>query len=325
MKFIITIDTEADNQWRQDGVLSLKNIYYLARLQKLCDQYNFPVTYLVTYEVANDENASFLLKKFQQESKSEIGAHLHPWSTPPNYEFEKDGKVQVFPSELDDNSLKLKLTNLTEKITEVFGQKPESFRAGRWGFDERLVKYLLYLGYKVDCSITPKISWINFKGLASGKGGPDFRLATVYPYYLSEQDICQIGQSKLLEVPMTILYTGSLIREGGALAKKFVLMPNSIVKKVLNKLFFRLKWARIFPETTIYDLKEMCYCARKNNLPAIEFMIHSSELMPGGSPYAKDEKAVEKIYKNLEYFFRYLKDNKVEGITLGEFARNFKK
>ena len=49
------------------------------------------------------------------------------------------------------------------------------------------------------------------------------------------------------------------------------------------------------------------------------FMIHSSELMPGGSPTFKDERSIEKLYKDLEALFAYA-SVKYEGIRLRDLS-----
>ncbi len=310
MKFIITVDTEADDQWKNRGEISLENIKFLHKFQSLCEKYDFFPTYLVSYEVANDENSVKVLKEWLKSERCEIGAHLHPWTTPPYTESEKKNRQEnAFPSELDDEVLKNKLISLTNKIKKSFEIEPKSFRAGRWGFDKIASKYLFDLEYKVDCSVTPKVSWKNFKGKVKGQGGPDFKNSSVYPGYL---------ESGLLEAPITIIYTG-IFKKEGILTRKFSTMPNSFIKKVLNKLFFQLRWCRIFPETTLEDLKKVYKSAKKNKLPVLEFMIHSSELMPGGSPYAKNKEAVERIYEKLEGFFKYLKKENIKGITLKQY------
>ena len=49
------------------------------------------------------------------------------------------------------------------------------------------------------------------------------------------------------------------------------------------------------------------------------FMIHSSELMPGGSPNFKDEKSIEDLYNETEKLFKYAKSKGYIGITLREY------
>ena len=49
------------------------------------------------------------------------------------------------------------------------------------------------------------------------------------------------------------------------------------------------------------------------------FMIHSSELMPGGSPNFKDENSIENLYIDIESIFSYAKSKGYVGITLREY------
>src|SRR3989344_1504261 len=201
MHLIVTVDTEADDQWNEHSTLSVENVYALPRFQSLCEKYAIQPTYAVTHEVAAAPRATALLKGWQDSGKAESGAHLHPWTTPP---FEPgEEHARVFPSELPDEVLRSKLTTLTEKIQSAFGTRPISYRAGRWGFDIRQAILLKGLGYIVDFSVTPSISWKKTRGAPSGRGGPDFSNESLAPHMLNEQ---------VLEVPMTIVRTGFLRR-----------------------------------------------------------------------------------------------------------------
>jgi len=313
MHFIITVDTEADDQWRENRGITCRNIEYLPRFQELCERYGFIPTYFTTYEIAADPDAVKTLKPWQDNGRAEIGAHLHPWTTPPLASEKKS--EHCFPSELADEVLKNKLINLTEIIEKNFGRRPTSYRAGRWGFDGRQAGLLSELGYLADSSITPKINWSKESGRSERVGGPDFRLAPLGPHRLA---------SGLLEVPMTILFTGLIKKEKSAWSKKFLAMPGGWPKKIINRLFFRQKWLRIFANSTLRDWEQIYRSAILNGLPALVFMIHSSELMPGGSPYARDEKAVEHVYGQLEQIFGLYKKYGLKGSGLSDFARNYK-
>ena len=50
-------------------------------------------------------------------------------------------------------------------------------------------------------------------------------------------------------------------------------------------------------------------------------MLHSSELMPGGSPYNRTPGAVDDLFRRLETTFTHLASRGVEGMTLTDFAR----
>lgn len=50
----------------------------------------------------------------------------------------------------------------------------------------------------------------------------------------------------------------------------------------------------------------------------VEFMLHSSEFMPGGSPTFKDEADIEQLYQDLEELFSWLA-GRTKGMTLAEY------
>ena len=80
------------------------------------------------------------------------------------------------------------------------GRTAMSFRAGRFGFDAKCSRVLADLGYLVDSSVTPLVSWRETPGLPGGPGGPDFRASPVTPFLIA-------GAEGLLELPVTIMHT----------------------------------------------------------------------------------------------------------------------
>ena len=60
---------------------------------------------------------------------------------------------------------------------------------------------------------------------------------------------------------------------------------------------------------------------REGNDDYLEFMIHSSELMPGGSIYFETEEAVEKLYETMEQYFSYMKELGFQAGLLRDFAQ----
>ncbi|MBT6691328.1 hypothetical protein HOB10_03280 [Candidatus Parcubacteria bacterium] len=325
MKFIITVDTEADNEWQRLDKIKVENIKFLPRFQALCEKYEFKPTYLLTYDVASDKESVSILKPWQDSGQAEIGAHLHPWSNPPmTKERSWETKHHRFPHDLSEDELKSKMETLTNVIKDNFQIMPKSFRAGRWGFDKRVAKEITRLNYLVDCSITPKIDWTRTKGDPNGQGGKNFKHYQVAPYFLDIDNISKVGKNNLLEVPMTVLFTLLFKKEDTSLSNFFLGLPDSFFKKVINKLFFGQKWLRVFPNSKMKDWQRIYESAKKNNLPVMEFMIHSSELMPGGSPYAKDHQSVEFVYQQIEDLFKFLKKQGLQGRTLSEFYYDFK-
>ena len=183
-----------------------------------------------------------------------------------------------------------------------------------------MLSELLRQGYIADCSVTPKISWQKMAGLPGGPGGPDFRRAPVVPYRPSAKDISKPGCGRIVEVPMTVLYTGPFVREGSNPARWFSRMGEGILKRILNRFLFRGEWLRIGPHSRSRDWEALHRAAQRNRLDVLEFMIHSSELMPGGSPLVRTEEHAEAVLEKMSAMLEYFRDRGVTGCTLEEIA-----
>lgn len=172
MNFIITLDTEADNQWDHGREITVENLRYVPRFQELCNKYKIKPTYLITSEVCEDGFAREILNDYQENDQAEIGAHLHSWTTPPF--LNKDGfryndDNHAFASQLPDDLLFNKLRYLTDQIGTSFGKRPTSFRSGRYGFNEKVARALISNEYIVDSSVTPYISWTTLRDFQGRK------------------------------------------------------------------------------------------------------------------------------------------------------------
>jgi peptidoglycan/xylan/chitin deacetylase (PgdA/CDA1 family) len=325
MDVILTIDTEADNQWdRSKTDLSTDNLEFIPRFQELCRRYNLKPTYLCTWEIVGDPRFDSL-RRYQEAGLAEIGSHLHPWTTPPMEHSQNGLDLDAFgtyPSELDPAILVEKLRRLTERIHSRTGVKPRSYRAGRWGFSAEHIPTLVSLGYLVDCSVTPLKSWKHTPG--NLEGGPDFRAAPAAPYFLDPNDVCRSGESRLLEVPVTILFTNTSLARSERLQDLYFRYGRTLPVKAMAR-FFRLdpQWFRPYAHMSSERLKAVYEAARQAELPAVQMMFHSSELMPGGSPYHPDEAAIERLYDKLETVFGHLQDESCTGMTLSEFAQEY--
>jgi hypothetical protein len=81
--FLFVVDTEGDDEWTRPRLLpSLHNLHALPRFQALCERYGVRPTYVVTHSVATDAPGAALLRAIADAGRAEIGAHLHPWTTP---------------------------------------------------------------------------------------------------------------------------------------------------------------------------------------------------------------------------------------------------
>lgn len=283
--FMITIDTEGDNLWEwQEGMpIETENVRYLSRFQNLCNQYRFKPTWLTNWEMANDDSFVTFAMEHLKKRQCEIGMHLHAWNTPPYYELprgEHTGLPYLIEYPLD--VMREKILTMTELIEDRFGKRPVVHRAGRWAMTNAYFKILYELGYIADCSITPYVDWTASIGQTPNFAGPD---------YSKEKNAASLRQG-IIELPVTTLWSEEKNRV-------FWLRPN---RKNLDEMLYLIGQ---------YEHSDCDY---------LMFMIHSSELMPGGSPTFKTEGGIEILYEHLNIIFKEISLNYV-GAGLEEYVR----
>jgi hypothetical protein len=322
MKLILTIDTEGDNQWEHGRDLRVENIKFVPRFQGLCEKHNIKPVYLVTSEVCEDEFSREIFSDYLNKGKAEIGAHLHSWTTPPF--LDKDGyryndPKHAYASDLDESILNEKIKYLTAQIESSFGQRPASFRSGRYGFNEKVAKVLAENSYLVDSSVTPYTNWIYNIDVPAGNGGPDFSDKRPFPYLYS------FGNYSLAEIPITVLPTRFPLNRNQRLAEFcFKNVGRSIILKGIRKLVYKNQplWLRPFEWSTLNLFDEILNEASRIKLQYIVMMFHSSELMPGCSQYRPDEESVDRLYDLLESLFDLLHSREISSLTLTEAAKS---
>ena len=324
MEFIITIDTEADNQWiERNDKITVENLKFIPRFQLLCEKYHFIPTYLCTYEIVESKDFDCTILEYHKQGKAEIGAHLHPWTNPP-FENINEMEKHLFPTELSKDLYRKKLKNLSNLIEKKTGKKPTSYRAGRWGFNSDHIPILLEFEFIVDCSVTPLLDWSSQVGL--NKHGENFNYAPCEPYYLNLNDVCKKGDLKLIEVPPTIIFTNNLMNKSKILQTFYFKHRNSIITNAINKIFhIHPQWLRPYPGTDEKNLINICKVAMKRNFQYVQLTFHSSELMPKGSPYSPTEESVEICYKKVENAFKYLSSCNCKGSNLTDFSLRARK
>ena len=296
--FIITVDTEGDNLWEyQTGdKITTKNAKYIPSFQRLCDQYGFKPVYLVNYEMLSSNIFVDNAKKWVKENKCEIGIHPHAWNNPPEYRLDAVYNGQQYLIEYPEIIMRQKFQVLYDLIKAKFNVAPISHRAGRWAMNDIYFNILYDFGIKVDCSVTPMISWEKSKGLTCG--GSNYIHANTRPHKINN----------ILEVPMTIRKS-HFAKNGTAKHKIKTLVLGSTI------------WLR--PATN--SLADMIGLIEKvDNEPEntyLEFMIHSSELMPGGSPYFRTAKEIDNLYYTMKYIFDFVSSKGYQGSTLKEYFK----
>ena len=319
--FIISIDTEGDNIWKRVTTASgmreiqTENAKYILKFQRLCEKYHFKPTYLVNYEMAKAEPFVSQAKEWQSDGKCEIGMHMHAWNTPPIYNlpFNRKGH-NPFAGEYSRRILWKKLSTMTEMLEDTFGERPTSHRGGRWYIDPWYIHALIKLGYRVDCSVTPGINWN--KTIGNTMYGPDYSNFPRDAYFMDRKKLHKsVKQSRMpdaiLQLPPTIINMPLSDK-----IEKMLRKPLEIKEIAKEKVWLRPNGV---------NLNEMLYIVKKTgNRDYIEFMLHSSELMPGGSPSFRTERSIEKLYSDLSCLFSEIGRVR-RGITLVEYATLYAK
>jgi hypothetical protein len=314
--FILTIDTEGDNLWSRPRQVTSRNAGFLPRFQETCEAFGLRPTYLTNREMALAPEFQKLGRDALRRATAEIGMHLHAWDSPPDAPLTNDDiGHHPFLTEYPEPVMRQKIRAQTGLLQDVFGIPMRSHRAGRWSFDERYAAILIEEGYLVDCSVTPHISWRANKGDPNGNGGADYTTFPEEPYFIDPHDIRRAGSSPLLEVPLTVIPRP---RSWKMAERLLPASPSrSLVARALRRLMPPVRWLRPNGRNRA-DLLEIVRIVASRGRSHAEFMIHSSELMPGGSPTFRDERAIEGLYSDLRALFA-LAAKLCRPATLGEF------
>jgi hypothetical protein len=152
--------------------------------------------------------------------------------------------------------------------------------------------------------------------MANGRGGPDYFGFPDRPYFLNLDDIRRSGDSQLLEVPVTTKAN---------YPPRMDQFHHRIHDRLAGSAFRRIagppvSWLR----PTGRNIEEMLVLvdwAVSEKHPVLEFMLHSSELMPGGSPTFKTAEQIETLYEHLAKLFSHVASLGVTGNTLTDYRQ----
>ncbi len=309
--FIITLDTEGDNLWSRPRTVTTRNAASLPAFQALAEKFGFRPTWLVNWEMAHAPACREFLQDVLARGTGEVGLHLHAWDTPPLESLTgDDSQHHPFLGEYPEPLMRAKMERLAGALEDAFQQPLRSHRAGRWAFDGRIARWLREHGFTADCSVCPGIDWRSTKGDPQGTGGPDYRGAPSEPYYLDERNVIKPATSPttsaVLEVPMTIGQPRANL--------------TGFVVEAFSKRHY---WLRPNGRNGA-ALRERVDEAVADGRAHLMVMLHSSELMPGGSPTFSDDSAIARLNEDLAALLAHARARGCRGRTLGEFAAEWR-
>jgi hypothetical protein len=297
-RFFITIDTEEDDwgEYRSTG-FTVENIGQIPRLQSLFDRYGAIPTYLVTYPVVTSDAARRIFLDILARNRCEIGAHCHPWNTPP---FEEEISVRhSMLCNLPYATVQKKIAALQSEIAQSLGVVPKSFRAGRWGFGPDVAAAIQQLGFRVDTSVTPLVDWTTY-------AGPDYTNAPLCSYQFDAGAIQSPARGgPLLEVPATV----GFLQNNYALCRRIIGWRGTASRLHIRGILERtglvnLRW--LSPELS--SEKDMLALAKTSLLRGCSYLnmtFHSTTLLPGKSPYVRTPADLESFLGGVETVIKF--------------------
>ena len=313
---LITIDTEGDNLWAQPRTVTTRNADFLARFQNPCERYGLKPTWLANWEMAHSPVFCEMAADALRRGTAEVGMHLHAWNTPPLEPItEDDFRLQPLLIQYPTHLMREKILRTTDRLESVFEVKMLSHRAGRWGMNETYARLLVEQGYLVDSSVTPNLSW---RGKMQNRQvvGCDYTNFPDFAYRVDLGDLSRPGDSHLLEIPMTIVPgPDHCLARAARRAGRCGRFP----QRLADRLFPPQRWFRPNRHNR-RDLVRVLRGAGGRRADYVQMMMHSSELMPGGSPLFPTEHSIERLYDSLEELFA-LTQEKFVGMTLAEYWR----
>jgi hypothetical protein len=230
-------------------------------------------TYVLDYPVSSTPEGYEFIRDLHRSGACEIGAHLHPWDSPPLVEQVTD--ENSYPGNLPFELEREKLIRLTHSIEENVGVRPRIYKAGRYGVGRATARILAELGYEIDASVVPGTD-------LTGQLGPDFSHCRASPYWFGRDPA-------LLEIPLSIGYTG-LFAESGTVAYRLTMnerLKALHVPGILARLGL-VERITLTPEGISFDeQRRLTRALLRKGHRVFSFAYHSPSLAPGNTPYVR--------------------------------------
>lgn len=294
---VVVVDTEEEFDWsapfdrRNTGVEHMRSIDVL---QSVFDEHRIVPTYVVDQPIAESATSRDPLRRFLADGRCEIGAHLHPWVSPP---FDEEVNAHnSYPGNLSPQLERAKLESLVHAIERSFGTSPRAYKAGRYGAGPHTAEILEELAFEVDLSPCPPFDY-------GADGGPDWSRYPCEPFWIGPR-------KNVLSIPNTGAYVGfvkdgahGLYRLAGAPALRFLHLPGVLAHmRAVERLF-------LSPEGYSFDdLRRLTLALSARGLRTFTFSLHSPSVLPGCTPYVRSADDREKFLDTCRRYFQFFRD-----------------
>lgn len=303
-RFMLFVDTEEEFDWHAPFDRSATQVTALDGLGK--GQAYFAAAtvtpvYLVDYPVVQNDAAVGMLRQWLADGRADVGAHLHPWVTPPHKEevTARNSFAGNLPEELECAKLAAQCDYMADRL----GMRPLAYRAGRYGIGHATARNLLDNGFVMDCSIRSRFDY-------SAHGGPDFSGAPLRPYRLGPEN-------RLIELPLSVAYVGHLRSHGSAIQRSTGRWNR------VNGALSRTGLLTRVPLTPEGVTAQECVAAIdaliEEDVPILSFSFHSPTLEPGHTDYVRSAADLAAFYRWWDVVLGHLARRGIAPIGLGEF------
>ncbi len=303
-RFMLFVDTEEEFDWdapfNRDAT-QVTALDGLAKGQGYFAAAAVPPVYLVDYPIVQSDGAVALLGQWLADGTADVGAHLHPWVTPPHEE--EVTARNSFAGNLPETLERAKLLAQCDFIEQRLGRRPLAYRAGRYGVGHATARTLVEAGFLLDCSIRSRFDY-------SAHHGPDFSGLPLRPYRLGPDN-------RLVELPLSTAFTGHLRGYGERLhplASRWGRASGALSRAGL------LTRVPLTPEgVTARECVQAIDALVNEDVPVLSFSFHSPTLEPGHTAYVRTAADQKAFYRWWDIVLNHLARRSIAPMALPDF------
>lgn len=308
-ELIVIVDTEEEFDWNAPFERSNRDVSHIDNLlqaQDIFDQYGIKPVYACTHPILTTPSSRKIIDTLFHQRHALIGAHLHPWVTPP---FDESiSEENSFPGNLPYDTEAAKIKTLTHILTEMLGKHPQIYFAGRYGLGGNTHRIIQEQEYLVDVSMAPPQNY-------SQRKGPDYSYSPNEPFWIGQQQ----QQGGIYCIPTTGEVTGLL--SGSKKSRQL----NRLVRQPLGQKLHipgilsglgLLDAVRLTPEgNTLHDMQKLTDHLIQKGHTTFAMNFHSPSLAVGHTPYAQTRKQRDELIERLHAYLAYFKNGVGGGFT----------
>lgn len=291
-ELLIVVDTEEEFDWSAPfsrDATSVTAMRHIDRAQKLCESAGVAPTYVIDYPIAKQPLGYEAISAWARDGRCQIGAHLHPWVTPP---FDEAVCARnSFMCNLPPALQRAKVRELCQAIVANTGVVPRVFKAGRYGIGADGVATFGELGLVVDASVNPCMNFTD-------DGGPDFSGFDSRPFWIDRSQA-------LLEVPCTHGFVGWARKHGVWLRHAAASLPGIPGPGILSRCGAANR-VMLSPEgNTLEEMIALTRVLLADGLTLLSLTFHSPSIVPGHTPYVRSQADLSAFLTTIERYFEF--------------------